>query len=58
MASIIGARGLLLRADAEKEVALPLLQLITASCVTGTRHVLEPALWVCVCIQYFFFANS
>lgn len=48
VASIIGAGGLLFRADADKEVALPLLQLLTASCVTGNCHVLEPVLWVFV----------
>lgn len=46
VASIIGAGGLLFWADADKEVALPLLQLLTASCVTGNCHVLEPVLWV------------
>lgn len=46
VASIIGAGGLLFRADADKEVALPLLQLLTASCVTGNCHVLERVLWV------------
>lgn len=32
--------------DTDKEVALPLLQLLTASCVTGNCHVLELVLWV------------
>lgn len=48
--SIIGAGGLLFRAHDEEEVALPLLQLLRASCVTGNCHVSEPVAWVCVCM--------